>query len=72
MEILDLHGTRHSQADDVIRRFLNFVSLPCQVITGNSPEMKTIVCEIVNEYNWFCHEKDSYNCGTLIVTEDRI
>jgi len=72
MEILDLHGVRHSLADDLTRRFLNFTNLPCQIITGNSSEMRTIVCGIVNEYKWFYHEKDSYNYGTLIITEDRI
>jgi DNA-nicking Smr family endonuclease len=69
METLDLHGTRHHQVDDVVRSFLNFVNLPCQIVTGNSPEMKNIVKKVVEEYEWFCYEKDSYNHGTLIITE---
>lgn len=69
MEILDLHGTRHQEADDKTRTFLNFVDLPCQIITGNSQHMKEIVKSVVNEYGWSCREKDSYNYGTLIVME---
>ena len=69
MERLDLHGTKHQKAEEKIRTFLNFAELPCEIITGNSASMKKIVREIVKEYEWMCHEKDSYNYGTLIVTE---
>ncbi len=69
METLDLHGVRHSKAEDRLRVFLNFVELPCQIITGNSPKMKSIVKKIVKEYSWICYEKDCYNYGTLIVNE---
>tara|TARA_B100001564_G_C20179068_1_gene463182 strand:+ start:348 stop:530 length:183 start_codon:yes stop_codon:yes gene_type:complete len=58
--------------DEKVRTFLNFVELPCQVITGNSPEMKSIVRKIVREYEWFCYERDSYNYGTLIILESDI
>lgn len=70
MKTLDLHGTRHEDADEKVRRFLNFVHLPCYIITGNSSEMKQIVKSIVKEYNWYCHEKDSYNHGTLVIKEE--
>ncbi len=69
MEKLDLHGIRHEKADDLIRVFLNFASLPCEIITGNSPKMKEIVKKIVKEYNWSCYEKDYFNYGTLIIVE---
>ena len=69
METLDLHGIRHHQVDDIVRSFLNFINLPCQIVTGNSPEMKNIVKKVVEEYEWFCYEKDSYNRGTLTITE---
>lgn len=72
METLDLHGVKHHKVDEVTRSFLNFISLPCQVVTGNSEQMKTIVKNIVREYEWFCYEKDSYNCGALIITERNI
>ena len=69
MPTLDLHGIRHKEADNEIRVFLNFVQLPCQIITGNSAEMRAMVKVVVQEYNWFCYEKDSYNCGILIIVE---
>ena len=72
MQSLDLHGTRHNNADEKTRRFLNFVELPCEIITGNSPAMKSIVRSIVTEYGWFCKEKDSYNYGTLIIMEGKL
>ena len=72
METLDLHGVKHSQVDEVTRSFLNFIELPCQIVTGNSVKMKDIVCAVVEEYEWFCYEKDSYNYGTLIIVEKRI
>ena len=72
METLDLHGVRHHQADEIVRSFLNFIELPCQIITGNSQQMKSIVKNVVNQYEWFCYEKDSYNYGTLVITENKI
>tara|TARA_X000001388_G_scaffold77480_2_gene78491 strand:- start:6795 stop:7013 length:219 start_codon:yes stop_codon:yes gene_type:complete len=72
MEKLDLHGIRHSKVDDLTRSFLNFVDLPCEIITGNSSDMKVVVKKIVEEYGWFWREKDSYNHGTIIVTEGKI
>ena len=71
METLDLHGVKHHKADDVTREFLNFIKLPCQIITGNSEQMKLIVRDVVKEYEWFCYEKDSYNHGTLVILEVR-
>ena len=69
METLDLHGIRHSKVDEKTRRFLNFADLPCQIITGNSFEMRQIVRKVVMEYGWSCYEKDSYNYGTLVIME---
>ena len=69
METLDLHGVKHKKAEDLVRKFLNFAELPCQIITGNSPEMKKIVKKVVKEYLWVSYEKDCYNYGTLIIDE---
>lgn len=72
MKTLDLHGVKHEHADEKTRRFLNFADLPCLVITGNSTQMKNIVRKIVSEYDWFCREKDTHNCGTLVIMEKEI
>ena len=69
MRTLDLHGVKHEDVDEKVRKFLNFVELPCNIITGKSPEMKKIVEDIVIEYEWSFHEKDSWNTGALVVTE---
>ena len=69
MKLLDLHGVKHDKASDRIRQFLNFVDLPCEIVTGNSSKMKEIVRTIVKEYNWECYEKDNFNYGTLIINE---
>lgn len=72
MEKLDLHGISHSLAENEIRKYLNFIELPCEVITGDSQKMKSILKEIVIEYGWFCYEKDSYNNGAFIVVEKNL
>lgn len=72
MEILDLHGVKHQEADEIVRAFLNFIELPCHIITGNSQEMKQIVANVVREYEWFCYERDSYNYGTLVIVEKKM
>tara|TARA_B100001248_G_C27360688_1_gene446289 strand:+ start:518 stop:649 length:132 start_codon:yes stop_codon:yes gene_type:complete len=41
-------------------------------VTGNSDVMKSIAKKVIKEYQWFCYEKDSYNYGTLIVTENKV
>jgi len=69
MRTLDLHGVKHNDADEEIRKFLNFVELPCSIITGKSDEMKKIASSIVKEYGWDCYEKDEWNVGTLMVVE---
>ena len=69
METLDLHGVKHHNADEITRSFLNFIERPCEIITGNSEQMKQIVKNVVKEYDWFCYEKDSYNYGTLVIME---
>ena len=69
MKSLDLHGIRHSKVDEKVRAFLNYVDLPCKVITGNSNQMKLIVQKLVIEYGWECHEESTYNSGTFIIVE---
>tara|TARA_Y100000592_G_scaffold101037_1_gene184832 strand:+ start:54928 stop:55344 length:417 start_codon:yes stop_codon:yes gene_type:complete len=65
---LDLHGTKHGDVDEKVRQFLNFVELPCTVITGDSSQMKDLVKKVVEEYGW--HQRESYsNYGEVIIEE---
>ena len=66
---LDLHGVRHAEAEERVRVFLNFVELPCKIITGDSEKMADIVKKIVKTYAWKCYN-DPYNTGILIITGD--
>ena len=68
MRTLNLHGTFHRDAEEKIKKFLNFVELPCKIITGDSKKMKLIVEDIVEEYGWHISELDT-NRGALIVVE---
>ena len=65
---LDLHGVLHSDVDNRLRKFLNFVELPCRIITGNSEKMKEIVKNTVKDYDWVCYS-DDINTGVLVVRE---
>jgi hypothetical protein len=67
--ILDLHGTKHQDAEEKIRRYLNFIELPTRVITGHSREMKNILFSVVEEYNW-TYTEDPLNLGEVIVFGD--
>ena len=69
MRTLDLHGFKYEKVDDRVRQFLNFIELPCKIITGNSQSMKKIVKTVVTEYGWATRELDSYNTGTLLIFE---
>lgn len=65
---LDLHGVSHAKADDQIRKYLNFIELPTNIITGESKKMKDAVRTVVTEYGWSCHE-DPTNPGKIIIVE---
>jgi len=63
MNRLNLHGTRHA---DVERGVIRFVegnwgkNKPVVIITGNSPQMKELVTNILDEY------KLSYSMGDAL------
>lgn len=69
MRTLDLHGTRHQDAEEKIKKFLNFIELPCKIITGTSDKMRGIATMVVEEYGWSCHHESEHNLGALIVVE---
>lgn len=68
---LDLHGCSHAEAEEKLKSFLNFVELPCKVITGKSSRMKSIVKSIIYDYGWSSHEESAQNTGTLIVIDKK-
>ena len=69
---LDLHGCSYADVEEVTKKFLNFIELPCKIITGNSIKMKAKVKSIVYEYGWKCREESDFNQGTLIIMEDNL
>ena len=68
---LDLHGIAHVDVKERLMAFLNFIELPCKVITGDSTKMKAIVRSVVYDYGWSCHEESAKNTGTLIVIDKK-
>jgi len=68
---LDLHGCRMENLEEVVKKFLNFVDLPCKIITGKSAKMKASVKSIIVEYGWACWEHSAQNPGILIVVENK-
>jgi hypothetical protein len=71
MEILDLHGVRHEDAEFKIHRFIYRASFPCKIITGHSAAMKDIVNSVIKEYDLKSHYENYVNNGCLVVTEHR-
>ena len=65
---LDLHGVRHSEVEERVRKYLNFVELPTSIITGDSSKMKEEVLRIVEEYGWSTSTLPG-SFGELIITE---
>tara|TARA_Y100001937_G_scaffold67254_1_gene91977 strand:+ start:2685 stop:3110 length:426 start_codon:yes stop_codon:yes gene_type:complete len=67
--MLDLHGTQHDKVDEKVREFLNFVELPCKIVTGKSDKMRKIVEKIVEEYGWRLTDTAN-NFGALEISEE--
>jgi len=70
MRTLSLLGVKYEKVDDEIRKFLNFVQLPCMIITGNSGPMKGFARGVAAEYKWACREELPGTPGTMIITEE--
>ncbi len=68
---LDLHGAKHAAAEEDVRNFLNFVELPCTIITGDSAKMREIVCSVIKEYGWHYYYRTS-NYGEMLILEEKI
>jgi len=67
---LDLHGTFHGQVKDKVDKFISNCilesAIEVEIVTGNSNKMKSLVIEVLNEYN-LKSISPIYNNGTLIV-----
>lgn len=70
MNILDLHGVKHEDVPKLVDQFLwknmKVKSSEVKIITGISNNMKKIVIETINDYNFFCEEEFN-NPGKLII-----
>lgn len=68
---LDLHGVKHSEVrrkiDSFIGEHLMGGTKSVYIITGHSKEMKSIVSEILADYQ-IIPEEDFLNVGNLIVS----
>lgn len=52
MKTLDLHGLRYNDAKRQLELFINENwGDKLKIITGNSEEMKEVVCELLNYYD---------------------
>ena len=75
MEVLDLHGERHSNVDRLVENFVLLNECPLKIITGNSSRMKELVQDVLkrhgfkSRYEMNSHIPRFYNYGCLIVTE---
>ena len=72
MKKLDLHGKSYEESEQLVSIFIenNIDTLPIQIVTGNSVEMKKIVEKIVEKHNLNTYPKTYYNLGCLIVTNN--
>lgn len=67
---LDLHGVKHEHVGQLLDSFIwehmQNKSSSIRVITGNSPDMKRIVNEIINEYGFVATEGIGNNASLII------
>jgi hypothetical protein len=68
---IDLHGVRHRDVYKAIESFLmkNDWTLPFEIITGNSADMRKEVVEVLRELGLAGSVKDNHNWGVMVVTD---
>jgi DNA-nicking Smr family endonuclease len=70
VKTLDLHGIKHSEVPKLVDQFLwenmSKKTTEVEIITGISDQMKKIVIETIDDYNFFCEEEFN-NPGKLII-----
>jgi len=68
-KVIDLHGIRHKDAKKILEQNLLGYDNPylnTQIIHGNSPEMRRIVHEFLDEFD-FLYRVDWLNKGQTII-----
>ena len=68
---LDLHGVRHHDVHDKVDKFIGEHIFErrtnsVKIVTGNSPQMKSLVKETLSQYQ-LDGKEDFFNNGCLIV-----
>jgi DNA-nicking Smr family endonuclease len=70
MKTLDLHGIKHAEVSKLVDQFIwenmKSKSQEVEIITGISDQMKMIVSETINDYQ-FSIEEEYNNPGKLII-----
>ena len=69
MKIIDLHGTKHEDAENKLVGFVVFNEPPYRIVTGNSAKMKEIVPKVVDKYEYLCYAESVQNRSSVSVTE---
>jgi DNA-nicking Smr family endonuclease len=72
MEVLDLHGYNHSEAEVAVEDFILTAVLPAEIITGNSEPMRKVAKKIVARNGMQLFQKNPSNFGSFIVLEKKI
>ena len=66
---LDLHGVRHHEVRNKVIRIVEEnwgEGMEVEIVTGNSDEMKSIVCNVLDEYNLDYKVGTFFNPNTII------
>ena len=69
MNILDLHGQKHSVVEDMVESFILMNPLPLKIITGKSEMMISIMVRIVQKHNLGHYPENFINYGAYIIHE---
>jgi hypothetical protein len=69
MKSLNLHKKRHADVDRLTENFVLLNELPLELIVGNSQQMRKIVQDVLDRYEFKYHMKSYTNYGSIIVSE---
>ena len=51
MNVLDLHGVRHSEVDRLVENFVLLNKSPIRIVTGNSDKMIRLVTDVLHRHS---------------------